>query len=147
MSNATPSFWLGGADNSADNIDFELSVNETIEEGQIVAIFSGGANGLLRKANVNVNRVIGISKYDVQLGKIANIVQKGQANVLMETIPLQSDNGKPIYLSEANPGKGSLSPATSSETLRIFIGYLIGADGVTDKPLVMLDIDVLVQNG
>ncbi len=136
-----------GSRGSAENVEFIATVNENVSEGSILAFFSDGLFGQVRKARVATNQVMGISLENAKRSGSATVVQQGLTKVLMDSAPATSDNGKPIYLSQDTNGVGSLSAPNTSGSNVIKIGYLFGANGVTTTPDVVLCFEFVVYLG
>ena len=136
-----------GTQGSAENVEFSATVNEDVSVGSILAFFSDGLFGQVRKARVATNQVIGISLESVKQSKSTTVVQEGLTKVLMESAPSTDDNGKPIYLSQSTNGVASLNAPNASGSNVIKIGYLYGANGVTTTPDVVLSFEFVVYIG
>jgi|TARA_R100001082_G_scaffold57341_1_gene31668 hypothetical protein len=143
----SPSLFAGGFDESAIKIQFNLTVDETVEEGNILAVFAGGSQGQLRKARSATNQVIGICQSNATAGSTVNIVQHGLTRVRMNSAPSASDIGKPIYLSQSTNGVASLTAPTASGNNVIKIGYIYRANGVAVTIDVILSINFIVHLG
>ena len=139
-------FFRGPA-GSGENVEFGATVNEAVDLGSILSFFTDGLFGQVRKARVATNQVMGIAQTSAAQGAKVNVVQHGLTNVLMDSAPSSSDNGKPIYLSQSSNGVASLTAPTNSNSYVIRIGYLYGANGSTTTPEVVLNMDTIVYLG
>ena len=136
----------GGSDVSAGRVEFSLDVNETVEVGHVLASFSGGTYGILRKASSATNQVIGMSADGGDPGDTVGVVQHGTTIVKMDSAPATTDNGKSVYLSTTNGIASLTAPSTSGHNV-ILLGYLIDADGVTTTPQIIVSINHIVRLG
>ncbi len=141
-----PVFVGGGSGVSAGRVEFSLDVNETVEIGHVLSSFSGGAQGVLRKASSATNQVVGICADNADPGESVTLVQHGTAFVKMNAAPSTTDNGKSVYLSTTN-GIASLTAPSSSGHNVIHIGYLLGADGSNTTPQIIVSIHHIVRLG
>tara|TARA_R100000008_G_C3531167_1_gene139369 strand:- start:276 stop:701 length:426 start_codon:yes stop_codon:yes gene_type:complete len=133
-----PSFFSGGGRRDADQVVIDdLIATESIDLGHIVRTVIGNPSGVLAKAENTTNNVIGISKYDVSLGEIVEVVQSGVVKVVFDSDPTSSDIGKRVYVGAS--GVATLTPTQSSGHYIIQLGYLI--DNATPK--IVLRIDTL----
>jgi len=132
--------FLGGA-GTAKSVAFTLTANETLGLGNVVAVFTGGSYGVLRKAQSTTNQVIGIvsDSQSVGAGEECKIVQTGMADVLMSTSPSTSDIGKPVFLSTTAGVASFAAPSTSGHSV-IRLGYMVGvADSTRAKIIVSIN--------
>ena len=143
----TPSLFIGGIDESAVTIQFNLQVDETVEEGNILAVFAGGSQGQLRKARSATNQVIGICHSNATTGDTVKIIQHGLTRVRMDSAPSATDVGKPIYLSQSTNGVASLTAPSASGNNVIKIGYIYAANGSSITVDVILSITFIVHLG
>jgi len=141
-----PSFFSGGPDQSAQRVKIKgLVANEAISVGHIVRTISGGADGVLAKAVNTTNHVIGIATSASGAGGTIELAQSGLTEVLMDSTPGSSDNGKIVYL--GTNGEATLNVTNSSGTNLIKIGYLTGADGSSNPVELILMIEFIVRFG
>tara|TARA_R110000823_G_scaffold239730_1_gene364870 strand:+ start:220 stop:657 length:438 start_codon:yes stop_codon:yes gene_type:complete len=141
-----PVFVGGGSDVSAGSVKFALDVNETVEVGHVLASFSGGTYGILRKASSATNQVIGMSANGADPGDVVEVIQHGTAIVKMDSAPATTDNGKAVYLSTTNGIASLIAPSTSGHNV-ILLGYLINSDGVNTTPQIIVSIKHIVRLG
>lgn len=139
--------FLGGGVGTAKTVAFELTANEDLIRGDVVAAHTGGEYGLLRKAQSTTNQVLGIvaSSNGVPIGSECKVAQSGLTSCNMTTIPNKSDVGKTVYLSTTS-GKGSLIAPSSSGHSVIRLGYISLVNG-TSSPTIVLSISYIVHLG
>jgi hypothetical protein len=141
-----PSFFSGGADRSAQTIEIKgLIANESISIGHVVRTIEGGVSGVLAKAVNTTNHVIGIATSASGAGGTIELAQSGLTEVLMDSTPSSSDNGKIVYL--GTNGQATLNVTNSSGTNLIKIGYLTGANGSNNPVEIILMIEFIVRFG
>ncbi len=139
--------FLGGGVGTAKTVTFDLTANEALVKGDVVAATISGDDGVLRKAQSQTNQVIGVvsSNNGIKPGGICKISQSGLAPVNLTTTPVAEDVGKPVYLSTTH-GKGSLTaPSTSGHSV-IRLGYIVLVNG-TRRPTIVLSINHIVHLG
>ena len=136
-----------GAGGSSENVEFSATVNEAVSEGHVLAFFTDGLFGQVRKARAATNQVVGVAQQNSAQGEQCNIVQHGLTKVFMNSAPAKADNGKPVYLSADTNGVASLSAPSASGSNVIKIGYLYGADGISVTPEVVLHFEFVVFIG
>jgi len=141
-----PSFFSGGPDQSAQRVKIKgLVANEAISAGHIVRTISGGADGVLAKAVNTTNHVIGIATSASEAGGTIELAQSGLTEVLMDSTPGSSDNGKTVFL--GSNGLATLNAPTSSGRYVIKIGFLTGADGSSNPVEIVTRILTVVRLG
>lgn len=136
-----------GSDGSGENVEFGATVNESVQTGSVLAFFTDGLFGQVRKARVASNQVVGIAQGAGKQGQRVNVVQHGLTKVVMDAIPATGDNGKAVYLSQSSNGVASLTAPSASNCHIIKIGYLYGANGSTQTPEVVLQIECIAFIG
>ena len=139
--------FLGGGVGTAKTVTFDLTANEALEKGDVVAATISGADGVLRKAQSRTNQVIGIvsSTTPVAAGGACKIVQSGLTTVNMTTTPGAADVGKPVFLATTH-GRASLTAPSSSGHSVIRLGYIVVVNGTT-SPTIVLSINHIVHLG
>ena len=139
--------FLGGGVGTAKTVTFDLTANEALEKGDVVAATISGDDGVLRKAQSQTNQVIGIvsNAIPVVSGGTCKIVQSGLTQVNMTSAPTTSDVGRPVFLSTTH-GKASLTAPSSSGHSVIRLGYLAVVNG-TSSPTIVLSINHIVHLG
>ena len=139
--------FLGGGVGTAKTVAFELTANESLEKGDIVAAFTSGDNGVLRKAQSTTNQVLGIvsSSNAISAGDECKIVQSGLTVCRTDNVLQSSDIGKPLYLSTSAGIASLTAPSTSGHSV-IRIGYVIAVNG-TRYPRIVLGLQYIVHLG
>tara|TARA_R100000315_G_scaffold56252_1_gene30545 strand:- start:1835 stop:2272 length:438 start_codon:yes stop_codon:yes gene_type:complete len=141
-----PSFFSGGADRSAEKIEIKgLVANESISIGHVVRTIEGGVSGVLAKAVNTTNHVIGIATSASEAGGTIELAQSGLTEVLMDSTPSSSDNGKTVFL--GSNGLATLSVPTTSGRYVIKLGFLTGADGSSNPVEIVTRILTVVRLG
>jgi hypothetical protein len=152
VSTATPSVgdtlvWSGTAWVPASpHAGFFLPAGENLPAGAIAFVGPDGAvyaaDGCV-SAPVCCYNVVGINRSEVLAGNLATIAAEvvSRIPVLFAAPPPATDNGKVVYLSET-PGVASVNyPGVNFCVYRI--GILLGADGVTVTPEVLLQMQLV----
>ena len=136
--------WSGSAwSPSSPNAGFFLPAGEDMADGTIVYACSNGdvrpADGCMQQCL----NVIGINRSSVLAGELATIDSDmvSRIPVRFEAPPLPTDNGKVVFLSET-PGRGALTPPGAGFCV-YRIGILLGADGTTVTPEILLQMQLV----
>jgi len=125
---------------------FTITTSVALTEGDIIYITAAGEAGLadpslaLSPAQYSA---VGVSRGTYAPGDMAiiNSDMITKAAVYMDAIPLAASNGQDVYLS-TTAGQATLTPPPVGNAL-VHIGILLGADGVTQTPEVLLQFQVI----
>lgn len=118
---------LIGDDTDAEVLSFPVTLNESVNSGDVLRTYIDGSSGLAERASSNGTSVIGIAVSSGSAGATIDIIQFGLAVVNFSETLSDSDIGKPVYLS-STPGEATLSPPSSSGSSLIRLGVLSSTD-------------------
>lgn len=136
--------WSGTAwTPSSPNAGFFLPAGENLAEGNLVAAGVDGAVYLADGSLQERLNVVGVNRSVVSAGDVATVDADvvSRIPVRFAAPPLASDNGKVVFLSET-PGEGALTPPGAGFCV-YRVGILLGADGVTFTPDVLLQLQLI----
>lgn len=128
---------------SSPNAGFFLPAGADMADGMVVYVCDYGtvhpADGCMQQCL----NAVGINRVPVLEGQIATIDADmvSRIPVRFNTPPAASDNGKVVFLSET-PGIGSIAPPSAGVCV-YRIGILLGADGTTLTPDVLLQMQLI----
>jgi hypothetical protein len=128
---------------SSPNAGFFLTAGSDMADGTIVFVGPDGAAHPADGAMLPCMNVIGINRSSVLAGQLATIDADmvSRTPVRFDTPPAASDNGKVVFLSET-PGRGTVGPPGVGFCV-YRIGILLGADGTTLTPEVLLQMQLV----
>lgn len=114
-----------------------FTVGADVDVGDLLAYDS---NGQLQKAtslfSQNLYKVATVATTDTLASGSAPFTSIGKVvSVRFALAPLAVHNGQGVFLSDT-AGQATLNPSNSSGYVRFFVGTLVGADGITETPLV-----------
>lgn len=136
--------WSGSAwTPTSANAGFFLPAGMDMDEGMLVFV---GADGAVYPADGGMRpcmNIIGVNRSAVASGQLATIDSDmvSRIPVRFAQAPAASDNGKVVFLSET-PGVGSIDPPGVGFCV-YRIGILLGADGMTVIPDVLLQLQLI----
>lgn len=128
---------------SSPNAGFFLPAGADMDDGTVVFVGEDGsvypADGAMRPCM----NLIGVNRSLVLAGQIATLDADmvSRVPVRFDAPPAVSDNGKVVFLSET-PGRGALAPPGVGFCV-YRIGILLGADGTTLTPDVLLQMQLV----
>ena len=118
---------------------------EAISIGDVVVLDDTGTSGTpgdARKAQavLTLAEAVGVAKTAAAAaGDPVEVYILGIAAMNLTTTPVLGDNGRVVYLS-STLGQGTLTPPAGSGTAVTQLGILVGANGATSSPTVLLKI-------
>jgi len=129
-----------GRSQSAGVSDERFVAAVTIAVADVIAInASGGA--VLADATFAAGAYFAVGAATSAAAPAASVSARlagRRAAVQMGSAPSALDNGKAVYLSEVG-GRGALVPPSGSGVVVYALGHLVGADGATTTPAVLLN--------
>lgn len=120
--------------------------DDAIEVGSILTFSTSGQNpGRLVKAlaDHSLYDAFGVANNMASPGQNVSVNTDGTAGVRFSQAPPASANGSTVYLSPTEPGRATLATPAQGGQAVVKIGRLVGADGVTVVPQVVIEIDVV----
>jgi len=117
----------GGGDNT--KIVINTSINENVNDGDILRSKEAGAHGLLEKANDTGLNAVGVAMASGSVGGTIDVMYFGtyQVNFIEESLS-SSDIGKRVFVSSTS-GQATITPPTASGKTLIELGYLRDTNG------------------
>lgn len=124
-----PFYRFFGDDDDATHIAITTSINENVNEGDVLRSKIAGAHGLLEKANDTGLNAVGVAMASGSVGESIEVLYQGtyQVNFIEESLS-SSDIGKRVFVSSTN-GQATITPPTASEKTLIQLGYLRNTNG------------------
>lgn len=130
----------------ATTVELTGTAAEALAAGDLVYLDEAGGvtAGQFRKAradNFTTTDALGVVKSSVGAGASATVYQAGVVTVTMNVAPAATDNGKRVFVDVGAAGKGTITipSLTGGFAGSKQIGRLIGADGATTTPTVLLE--------
>jgi hypothetical protein len=124
-----PFYRFFGDDDDATHIAITTSINENVNEGDVLRSKIAGAHGLLEKANDTGLNAVGVAMASGSVGESIEVLYQGtyQVNFTEESLS-SSDIGKRVFVSSTN-GQATITPPTASGKTLIQLGYLRNTNG------------------
>ena len=124
-----PFYRFFGDDDDATHIAITTSINENVNEGDVLRSKIAGAHGLLEKANDTGLNAVGVAMANGSVGESIEVLYQGtyQVNFIEESLS-SSDIGKRVFVSSTN-GQATITPPTASGKTLIQLGYLRNTNG------------------
>ena len=124
-----PFYRFFGDDDDATHIAITTSINENVNEGDVLRSKIAGAHGLLEKANDTGLNAVGVAMASGSVGESIEVLYQGtyQVNFIEESLS-SSDIGKRVFVSSTN-GQATITPPTASGKTLIQLGYLRNTNG------------------
>lgn len=124
-----PFYRFFGDDDDATHIAITTSINENVNEGDVLRSKIAGAHGLLEKANDTGLNAVGVAMASGSVGESIEVLYQGtyQVNFIEESLS-SLDIGKRVFVSSTN-GQATITPPTASGKTLIQLGYLRNTNG------------------
>ena len=116
----------GGGDNT--KIVINTSINENVNDGDILRSKEAGAHGLLEKANDTGLNAVGVAMASGSVGGTIDVMYFGTYQVNLADSLTSSDIGKRVFVSSTS-GQATITPPTASGKTLIELGYLRDTNG------------------
>lgn len=116
---------------------------EAISIGDLIVLDDTGTSGTpgqarLAQAIPTLGAAIGVAKTAAAIGNSVEVYILGLAPTNFAIAPVAGDNGRPVFLSGTAGLATLIPPTTTSGAVVTQIGYLVGADGVTTNPTILI---------
>lgn len=127
----------------------QLTAVTALVAGNVVYVNSTTNPGQASKAQANVAgtaNAIGIVTAATSAGSPASIEATGKYPVLFDVAPVVADNGRAVYVSPGTAGVCTLTLPTvgAGDAAIKQVGIVVGANGATTTPDVMLDFQPVI---
>jgi hypothetical protein len=116
----------GGGDNT--KIVINTSINESVNDGDILRSKVAGSHGLLEKANDTGLNAVGVAMASGSVGGTIDVMYFGTYQVNFADSLTSSDIGKRVFVSSTS-GQATITPPTASGKTLIELGYLRDTNG------------------
>lgn len=116
---------------------------EAISIGDVIVLDDTGTSGTPGEARLaqgvpTLAAAIGVAKTAAVIGASVEVYVLGVAAANFAAAPLVGDNGRPVFVSATTAGLATLTPPAASGTVVTQIGFLVGADGATTSPTILV---------
>ena len=142
--------YIGRTGDDIGSNETTMVADETIAVGDLLRVVQTGEVGLTAGRVVKAactsaaaSNVVGVAVSGGSQGTTLVMAMSGKVGVQAGSGIAATNNGKKVYLSSTS-GRFSLTPPSSSGNFVVKIGVVVGADGSTATPNVLIDIQEII---